>query len=54
MSDHDDLPFGLYERLITAALKTNVLEFNANRGHADSAPPVLFAVCGSCSELPNN
>ena len=32
----DDLPFGLYERLLTASLKAKVLEFRASKGHADT------------------
>jgi len=31
-----DLPFGLYERLLTASLKAKVLEFRAKSGHADT------------------
>ena len=32
----DDLPFGLYERLLTASLKAKVLDFRINLGHADT------------------
>ena len=32
----DDLPFGLYERLLTESLKSKVLEFRATKGHADT------------------
>ena len=42
MADHDDLPFGLYERLITAGLRTRLLRFDPTRARvvtADSTPP---------------
>jgi len=32
-NDNDDLPFGLYERLVTAGLKARLLRFDSNTAH---------------------